>query len=248
MGWRQGNATVYGNDSCRGPEVTAGTPRGAALAGVIRCALVAATVTSFLLTLPAVAADSSEAANIFKKRCSACHTFGKGAKVGPDLKGVNERRKRDWLLKFVRSSQTTIQSGDPIAATLFQQFQRQRMPDWTDLSPETIGAILDYFAVNGPEQKEPDEYPAESATETQIEAGRKLFYGETSLHYGGQSCNGCHRVGSRYWAGGSLGPDLTHAYDKYRDTTLTLFLKRPCFERVPETYTGDYLPRPNPLR
>ena len=30
----------------------------------------------------------------FTTRCTACHTFGKGVKVGPDLKGVTERRQR----------------------------------------------------------------------------------------------------------------------------------------------------------
>src|SRR5437762_3205955 len=66
-----------------------------------------------LSAVPAFAADFTEPANTFKKICSACHTFGKGIKVGPDLKGVTERRQRSWLLKFVRSSQTVIQSGDP---------------------------------------------------------------------------------------------------------------------------------------
>jgi len=41
---------------------------------------------------------SAEAAATFNGRCTACHTYGKGIKVGPDLKGVNQRRKREWLL------------------------------------------------------------------------------------------------------------------------------------------------------
>src|SRR5262245_34745301 len=77
---------------------------------------------------------ASEAKKIFNTRCTACHTFGKGIKVGPDLKGVTERRPRDWLLHFVRSSQKVIESGDPVAKQLFQQFKGQRMPDWSDLS------------------------------------------------------------------------------------------------------------------
>jgi cytochrome c2 len=47
---------------------------------------------------------SPEAAATFNGRCTACHTYGKGIKVGPDLKGVTERRKRDWLLKFIHAS------------------------------------------------------------------------------------------------------------------------------------------------
>src|SRR5216683_5702147 len=75
-----------------------------------------AIAASLNLAMPAVAApDSAEAKMIFRKRCTACHTFGKGIKVGPDLKGVTDRRNRDWLLKFIRSSSTVIQSGDPAA-------------------------------------------------------------------------------------------------------------------------------------
>ena len=80
-------------------------------------------------------ARATDAKKIFNQRCTACHTFGKGVKVGPDLKGVTARRQRPWLLKFVRSSQKVIAGGDPIATELFRTFKRQRMPDWTDLSP-----------------------------------------------------------------------------------------------------------------
>ena len=65
-----------------------------------------------------------EAKGIFRKRCMACHTFGKGIKVGPDLKGVTDRRQREWLLNFIRSSSNVIQSGDRVATRLFVEFKR----------------------------------------------------------------------------------------------------------------------------
>ncbi|HEX9254002.1 MAG TPA: c-type cytochrome, partial [Candidatus Angelobacter sp.] len=68
---------------------------------------------------------SAEAAATFNKRCTACHTFGKGVKVGPDLKGVTERRKRDWLVKFIHASSTVINSGDATAVSLFAEFKKQ---------------------------------------------------------------------------------------------------------------------------
>ena len=103
--------------------------------------------------LPARAAHATDAKKIFNQRCTACHTFGKGVKVGPDLKGVTVRRQRPWLLKFVRSSQQVIAGGDPVANELFRTFKRQRMPDWTDLSPQDVNAILDWLAVDGPESE-----------------------------------------------------------------------------------------------
>jgi len=172
---------------------------------------------------------SAEAAAIFKQRCTACHTYGKGIKVGPDLKGVTERRQRDWLLKFIHSSSQMIQSGNPTATALFAQFKQQRMPDWTDLSEKQISDILDYLAVGGPEIKPENERNAETATAAETEAGRKLFYGETRMQHGVPACASCHSVAGTGMRGGTLGPDLTNVYFRYQDVALTAFLLHPCF-------------------
>jgi cytochrome c2 len=79
--------------------------------GLLRLAIIA--VTTHVIV--ASAADSAEAKAIFRKRCTACHTFGRGVKVGPDLKGVTERRTLEWVVRFVRDSSGVIQSGDPTA-------------------------------------------------------------------------------------------------------------------------------------
>ena len=192
--------------------------------------------------LPARAAHAFDAKKIFNQRCTACHTFGKGVKVGPDLKGVTVRRQRPWLLKFVRSSQQVIAGGDPVANELFRTFKRQRMPDWTDLSPQDVNAILDWLAVDGPDQKPADERDAELATAADITRARALFDGRTPLADGGLACAACHTVrdhGRR--VGGTLGPDLTDTYLRYRDRALTLVLRHPCTPRQPELGSGRYL-------
>jgi mono/diheme cytochrome c family protein len=195
------------------------------------CAVFAAT--------PARAAEVVEAKKIFNQRCTACHNYGKGVKVGPDLKGVTTRRERPWLLKFIRSSQTVIKWGDPVAQQLFAQFKQQRMPDWTDLSEQQINGILDWFAANGPEQKEPDERDAKLASAAELETGSALFLGRARLANGGIACASCHTIRGDGGHGGTLGPDLTAAYSRYQDRAMTLFLKHPCFPRSPEG--GDYL-------
>ena len=172
---------------------------------------------------------SPEAAATFNKRCTACHTYGKGPKVGPDLKGVNDRRKRDWLVKFIHGSSIVIKSGDPTAVALFAQFKQQRMPDWTDLSEKQINDILDFVAIGGPDIKPADERSAELALPAEVEMGRQLFAGERRLKYGSQSCKSCHAVRGAGW-GGSLGPDLTQTYLKFQDRALTEFLRHPCFQ------------------
>lgn len=66
---------------------------------------------------------------IFKGICSACHTIGKGKLVGPDLLGVNTRRPNKWLLTFIKSPQTVMKNGDPIAIKLFNDHNKIQMPD-----------------------------------------------------------------------------------------------------------------------
>jgi mono/diheme cytochrome c family protein len=198
-----------------------------------------ATAVALLTPRPAHAVDAKK---VFNQRCTACHTFGKGVKVGPDLKGVTVRRQRPWLLKFVRSSQRVIASGDKTANDLFRTFKRQRMPDWTDLSPQDIAVILDWLAADGPEQRPADEKDAELASAADIARARALFTGNTPLASGGLACASCHTVsdhGRR--TGGTLGPDLTDTYLKYRDRALTLVLRHPCTPRQPELSSGRYL-------
>jgi cytochrome c2 len=195
-----------------------------------------------MLLASVVPAHATDAKKVFNQRCTACHTFGKGVKVGPDLKGVTTRRQRPWLIKFIRGSQGVIKSGDAIATDLFKKFKQQRMPDWSDLSPEDVSTILDWFAANGPEQKEPDERDAELATANDVARARGLFEGTLALASGGLACASCHAVregNDRH--GGTLGPDLTVSYLKYRDRALTLFLKHPCTPREPELSAARYL-------
>jgi mono/diheme cytochrome c family protein len=183
---------------------------------------------------------SQEAAATFNKRCTACHTYGKGIKVGPDLKGVNERRKPDWLLKFIHGSSIVIKSGDPTATKLFAEFKQQRMPDWTDLSDQQVKDILHYVAVGGPDIKPADERNAEDATTAEVEKGRQLFNGQTRMKYGAHACVTCHTVQGE-GMGGSLGPNLTNTYFKYQDRALAEFLRHPCFQFGASAFETHYL-------
>jgi mono/diheme cytochrome c family protein len=199
------------------------------------CAALAMT----MLSNPARAVDAKK---VFNQRCSACHTFGKGVKVGPDLKGVTARRQRPWLLKFVRSSQKVIASGDPVAVELFRTFKKQRMPDWSDLSPDDVNVIMDWLAADGPDQKPADERDAELAVAADLARARALFDGRVPLANGGLACSSCHSVREHDRRhGGTLGPDLTDTYLKYRDRALTLYLRHPCTPRQPESSASRYL-------
>ncbi|HMF43177.1 MAG TPA: cytochrome c [Polyangia bacterium] len=188
------------------------------------------------------ASATVDAKKVFNQRCTACHTFGKGVKVGPDLKGVTARRQRPWLQQFIRGSSKVIASGDPVATELFRTYKKQRMPDWSDLSPQDVATILDWLAADGPDQKPADERDAELASAADVARARGLFDGSLTLASGGMACGACHAIrdqGRR--TGGTLGPELTDAYLKFRDRALTLYLRHPCTPRQPEVDSGRYL-------
>lgn len=211
-------------------------------ARALRVAAIVAIAAGTLSFARVASADTAEAKKIFTTRCMACHTFGKGVKIGPDLKGVTERRQRPWLLKFVRTSSMVIASGDPTATQLFEQFKQQRMPDWTDLSEPQVNSIMDWLATNGPDQQDPDARSADLATVAEIETGRQLFHGARPLSLGGLACASCHSIHDETGtSGGVFAGDLTTVYSQYQDVAMTVFLKRPCFLRFPESKLGAFL-------
>jgi cytochrome c2 len=171
---------------------------------------------------------------MFARKCSSCHTFGKGVLVGPDLKGVTDRHSRQWLTTWIASSEKTIQSGDPAAIALFKQFKQQRMPDQS-FSPAELASLLDYLAAAGPEaDARRKNRRADTATPAEIEMGRSLFVGQQPLTGGGASCSSCHRVRETAGTGGTLGPDLTRAYSRFQDKGMASLFARGCFPRGPD--------------
>ena len=66
---------------------------------------------------------------MYKKVCTPCHTIGVGDKVGPDLRGVAERRDRAWLVSYLRNPPAMLAKKDPTAVALAAKFDPIRMPN-----------------------------------------------------------------------------------------------------------------------
>ena len=66
---------------------------------------------------------------MYKKICAPCHTIGVGDKVGPDLRGVTERRDRVWLARYLRNPSAMLEMNDPVARALAAKFDPVRMPN-----------------------------------------------------------------------------------------------------------------------
>ena len=101
---------------------------------------------------------------LFRKLCSSCHTVGVGDRVGPDLRGVTERRDADWLTRFITNPAKVRASGDAAVAELVERFPGVCMPllglaenDAADLV-EYLRAQNTRLAVDEPSTSSPSDH------------------------------------------------------------------------------------------
>jgi mono/diheme cytochrome c family protein len=66
---------------------------------------------------------------LYLKACAACHTIGRGKRIGPDLKGVTARRERHWLIRYLVAPDVMRARHDPIVAELDAQYPGVNMPN-----------------------------------------------------------------------------------------------------------------------
>ncbi len=80
---------------------------------------------------------------LFRDRCAACHTFGKGNLLGPDLKGVTARRERAWLARYLRAPDHMRANGDSIAIELARD-NKVLMPN-LGLTKTEVAELINYM-------------------------------------------------------------------------------------------------------
>jgi protein SCO1 len=83
-------------------------------------------------------------AYLFDSKCAACHTFGDGDSVGPDLAGVMRARDRAWLERFIKTPDRLLAENDPIATALFAKYKQVVMPNLR-LGDGDVAAVLKYI-------------------------------------------------------------------------------------------------------
>ncbi|MEQ8908307.1 MAG: cytochrome c3 family protein [Vicingaceae bacterium] len=80
---------------------------------------------------------------LFKSYCASCHSPGNNQLVGPGLAGVYDKYEREWLYKWIKNSQSLIESGDAQAVAVYEQYNKVLMPA-QPVNNEQIDAILTY--------------------------------------------------------------------------------------------------------
>jgi protein SCO1 len=86
---------------------------------------------------------------MYKKICAPCHTIGVGDRVGPDLRGVAERRDRARLASYIRNPAAMRAKNDPVAAALAAKFEGVRMPN-LGVSEKDAADLISYLAQEMP--------------------------------------------------------------------------------------------------
>lgn len=87
----------------------------------------------------AVAIASGDA--LFKNNCAQCHAVNDRV-VGPALAGLTKRRRIAWVVSWVHNSSKVIASGDEYAVKLFNDYGKQQMSAFPQLSEHDIKDIV----------------------------------------------------------------------------------------------------------
>jgi cytochrome c2 len=95
--------------------------------------------------LTGTAMSSQPGQALFKKMCAPCHTIGVGDRVGPDLRGVTDRREKPWLEEFIQNPSKMRAKHDPTALALAAEYPAVRMPT-VSLAQADAADLISYLA------------------------------------------------------------------------------------------------------
>jgi len=136
-------------------------------------------------------------AELFEKNCAVCHKMSAEKLIGPGLAGITQRREKTWIVRFVRSSKTMIESGDKTAVQLFNENNKIPMPEHMFLSEADVIGLIDYIAnFKAPEKKAltVDAGKKDGFTREEILRGERMFYGLIPFEKGTLNCVSCHNT------------------------------------------------------
>ncbi|OGP04370.1 MAG: hypothetical protein A2Z91_00145 [Deltaproteobacteria bacterium GWA2_38_16] len=88
-------------------------------------------------------AQKVEGKDVFNTKCAACHSYGQGDRIGPDLKGITQRRKADWIKKMIKSPDTMLKS-DATAKELLKKYNNIPMTN-LGLKDAEVNAVMSYL-------------------------------------------------------------------------------------------------------
>ena len=205
-----------------------------------------AAIVAAALLLLYTSASAQETEEYFRQNCMSCHTIGGGRLTGPDLKDVESRKDRDWLVRFMLDPRGVIESGDPYAQELLSQARGAIMPSFPTMTKKRAGQLLDLIAEESKLERSQFkglQVSDRPFTEADVDKGRRLFMGYERLENKAAPCISCHAINDiPGLGGGTLAPDLTTVYERYSGRkTLSTWLSAPATPSMQSVF------KPQPL-
>lgn len=171
-----------------------------------------------LVWLGSTATWGQDTPDYFRQNCMNCHTIGGGRLTGPDLRHVEQRQDREWLIGFMMDPKAYLDRGDPYAIKLLEESRNVPMPKLPGLDRQRAEKLLDLIAAESAleqSQFQLVQVSDEPFTAADRERGREIFTGGHPLEAGGTACIACHSMHDiPALGGGRLGPDLTNIYER----------------------------------
>ena len=132
----------------------------------------------------------------FNRACTTCHTIGQGDRIGPDLRGITERRDHDWLVKWI-DDPIGMSRTDPLGQQLLAEWKNIPMSD-ANLNPDEIEQVLAYLDYASETGVEIVEEEAMELSPEQFEQAKTIYFNR---------CAGCHGT----LRAGATGPNIQPA-------------------------------------
>lgn len=102
----------------------------------------------------------SKGEDIFRGRCSACHTIGGGhikdlakGNLGPDLLDVTRKRDRAWLARWLANPDKMLAEKDPVAMAIYAEYDNVPMPNMY-LGKGEVDSLIQYMEIESRRVKE----------------------------------------------------------------------------------------------
>lgn len=129
---------------------------------------------------PAGGGDPVAGKALFNANCAACHKLDDKA-TGPALRGVAERRDKEWLYKWIHNSSEVIKSGDPTAVALFNEYNKSVMTAFPQLSNADIDNIIAYTSEPKPAPVKPAAGGGDGGAKVESGVSNNVIFGALAV-------------------------------------------------------------------
>ncbi len=163
----------------------------------------------FSVSLFAQEGDATNGKKLFKANCAACHKL-KGKSIGPELRGISEKREKEWLHAWIKDNNALRKSGDKLAIQVYEEYNKLPMTAYPQFTEQDIDDILAYTD-DKPVKKEEKTTAVAAKVDPRVAQGKKIFKA---------NCASCHKM-----KGKLIGPELQGIGEKREREWLHAWIK-----------------------